>query len=1020
MINPWTLGTPGATMPDVSRGTSPTLVGRDTDLERLRRAVATIRSESRSVVLISGEAGIGKSRILLELTESIAAEPPAGRPVEVLAATCIEVGERLPFLPILDWLDELRASVPEVAAEAEEVRTEFGGPEVPDLAVDVEVERSGSSRVARFARLRNLLLRTAQERDVVAVIDDLHWADRSTLDVVTFLARRLSRSGVLLVAAYRSDELHRRHPLTAPLAELERHSTLDHLRLEPLEPIDVARQIAAIENAAADVAQVARIVELADGNPFHVEELLALERPGPLPSSLRDVLAARLAQVDDATIDVLREAAAVGRRVHGELLAAISRAEPDAVDHSLRVATDARMLVVDDDGRRVRFRHALLREAVYDELLPGDRIELHRRIATTLSERPELGDPTPSVAAADLARHWLGASAVTEAFAALLDAGRLAMRVSAWAEARWAFEQALALWDRLDDASDVAAAPRSAVLELTAQQAWYEGDTRRALELNRRAQLEPDVMSDPIRLGRTLVSEAWYHMDLGEGAAARAAAQRAIDIVPVEPPSLPRLLALGTLGVSAAGEGRFADGIELIEQAVAMANRLGDEVAVAGNEAFVASLYASQGRAEQAIATIERSRAVLASPSVSFESPKVIETFFANSTNAPWVWLELGQYATTIDVVGADLATARRYGMDAALSTWFASPLAIAQFMLGRWDEANVTIDEALGAASSLGPEAFLHAVRARILSARGDLDAARHSAERGVNDARVGWIDELVAGRLASTWVELLAGDPSTAAAAIRPAMDALAGSDAATLRAETAWLAAWTAADGEHRPGGHAGPGPFHDLVTFAESVVDTLRADDPSRGRDGIDPWLDLAVLELSRRGRDDEPGAWAAVASRLEAMENRPAAVIARHREAEADLRVGDRPAAEAAIRRALDGAESMGATLLASRAANLARAGRLRLDQTNQEDDADVVMDRAAEDPWGLSAREREVLAMLIDGRTNAQIGEALYISDKTASVHVTHILDKLGVSSRVEAALLAVRAGFPGSSATDS
>ncbi len=372
----------------MARGSSPTLIGREGDLERLRAALGAARTSGRPVVLVSGEAGIGKSRLLAEYAASLASDPP-GRPVRILQGGCLEVGETLAFLPILEWLGDLARDEGERGAEAMALRDQFGG----SLGPAPSDGDAGPGRSTRLQRLRDVIVDTTGGGDVVAIIDDLHWADRSTLDVVSFLGRRLAGTSVLLVLAFRSDELHRRHPLTPVLAELERNAALDHVRLQPLGSDEVRAQIAAIEGSSGDPTDTSRVVALADGNPFHVEELLALEGSGPLPDSLRDVLDARLGQVDDGTLEILREAAVIGRRVDADLLLAISRAGEAAVDDGLRVADDARILVSDPDGRHYRFRHALLREAVYDDMRPVERIATHRRIAEALTARPDLGDP---------------------------------------------------------------------------------------------------------------------------------------------------------------------------------------------------------------------------------------------------------------------------------------------------------------------------------------------------------------------------------------------------------------------------------------------------------------------------------------------------------------------------------------------------------------------------------------------------------------------------------------------------
>jgi hypothetical protein len=180
----------------------------------------------------------------------------------------------LAFLPIIEILDGARRLSVATDAETAPLRRALDGTSRQGAAELAAAEPGG--RAATFVRLREMLVDAAGERDVVVVIDDLHWADRSTLDVVSFLARRLAGTGVLLVLAYRSDELSRRHPLKPVLAELVRHATLDHLRLEPLSPSEVRAQVAAILAGEPESSRLDRVVRLADGNPFPVEELLSL------------------------------------------------------------------------------------------------------------------------------------------------------------------------------------------------------------------------------------------------------------------------------------------------------------------------------------------------------------------------------------------------------------------------------------------------------------------------------------------------------------------------------------------------------------------------------------------------------------------------------------------------------------------------------------------------------------------------------------------------------------------------
>ena len=860
-----------------------------------------------------------------------------------------------------------------------------------------------SRAVRRFGQLRDLLVGSAEAEDLVAVIDDLHWADRSTLDVVSFLAQRLAGSGVLLVLAFRSDELHRRHPLTPVLGELERRSTLDHVRLEPLAPASVTAQVAAILGHLPPGGQASRVVTLADGNPFHVEELLALGSSGALPASLRDVLGARLHQVDDATLTVVREAAIIGRTVDAILLAAISRTEPETQDGALRRAVEARILVSDDDGRRYRFRHALLREAVYDEILPSDRVSTHRRIAEVLTGHPELADPIRAVAVADLARHWLAARAEPEAFEALVESGRAAWSIGAWPEGLEAHSQVLALWDRVPDPA-VAGVPRSRILHQAALMSWYTGDTRRAIELNERTQAEPDVLADPIRLGRLLDLQSWYRHEVGESAKAHELALRAIEVLPAEPPTLERASALGTLAIHAGDRGEVGASIAQLEAAVAMARRTGRGVNGFDALPFLASAYAEAGLRGPALATLAEARA-------AFSEDVMTEAFFSFTTNAPWVWLGLGDFEEAIAESDRSMRASRRHGLEMSGGMWVNVPRAEAQFRLGRWDDALATIDASWAYLGSPAPELSLHATAAKIHAGRGDAASARAAAEDAVRLATDGMFTEASLARGAAACVELVLGNAAAAVPHLRAWIAHWPDTDSAGMRSEIVWPAAWAAAEltGSDDPG--------HDLVEFIERAGAAII--EPAVERDAIDLNVVLATAWLEQRAGRDDPANWASAAIRAERLAYRPLAALARLGEAEAHARGrGSRGAAQTAFDAALVLIDALDASQLRDRAMRLARAARLEVPASDlvaggrPGDGLPATDGVEPSDPWGLSVREREVLELVAAGRTNAQIGEALFISDKTASVHVTHILDKMGVSSRVEAALAAARAGF--------
>ncbi len=1010
MIEAWTREPAGGTIGRVARGSSPILVGRDDELRRLRDALASARTGDRPVILVSGEAGIGKSRLLTEFARSVRDDPPGEWPTDVLWGSCVDVGESLAYLPVLEVLTAAGDLDRTAAAEASDLRRAFGGASEPRS--DDGIASGSSGRALQFQRLRDLLVSLAAERDIVIIIDDLHWADRSTLDVVSFLARRLAGTGALLLVAYRSDELHRRHPMKPILADLERHAVADHVRLEPLDRDAVAAQVAAILDREPGVARLDRIVDLADGNPFHVEELLSLGEDRRLPPVLREVLDARLDRLGDSTRAILGEAAAIGRDVDPALLTVVSGAPDDEVTTGILEAVDARILE-SVAAQRYRFRHALLREAVYDELAPTVRMATHRRIAEALRDHPTLADPRPNVAVADLARHWLAARAEVEAFTATLEAARSARLALAWAEARAANEEALALWDRLPDPVTLAGSARSVILEETSDLAWYEGDTRGALAFNQRAQAEPDVAGDALRLGRLAIAESWYLSELGSTVASGEAAGRAMTLIPGSPPSAARATALVTMGTRMSREGQTRRAIDLLEEAIAMWDGLatvGDDrrgrLDAAAGLGFVAFEWAQMGEEVRPSAAAES----LAGRSVA-DDPGV---FYAVSTTVPWVWVVLGRNTRAVEAADRYLDEATTLGLDSGGGLWYLAPRCFAEFWLGRWDDAIDTISRAGAYRWGFDPMVQLRAIGAQIAAGRGDAMKGRTLAAEAIEIAATGYVEHRMTARVAAAWVELVADQPAAAVDQVRSAWGEIDHDQGVWFNSHAVWIGLWACADlaetsrARGDAVGHAVAQAFGaDLVGIADRIIERRRGADPG-GAPG--PMLDMALAEAARLDNRHDPQTWAGLGGRFDEVGDVPRAALARLRQADAILRLGgDAKTATAVLGRVLAHAETMGATWFRDRALALARASRLDLDRSSPRlsDPGNL----RVPDPWGLSEREREVLALLAAGRTNRQIGAALFISDKTASVHVTHILDKMGVSSRTEAALLAVHAG---------
>jgi len=383
-------------------------VGRQGELAALSESVFQLGTGRTVAVLVGGEAGSGKSRLLGEVA-SVAAEGGA----RVVTGTCVALAaESLPYAPFSQALGILTADLGPAGVEqlvGASARADLARL-VPELHLDADAARptGAGDRAVLFHAVLRILEAVADTTPLVVVVEDLHWADASSRELLGFLAGRL-RGAVLVVATYRSDELHRRHPLRPLLAEAARNERIVRIELGPLDPDEVAEQLEAIMGSRPPAAVVAAVVQRAEGNPFFAEELLAAGAGPELPPGLADVLAARLAALPEASYELVRVAAVAGRRVGHDLLAAVCARDAADLVAGLREATFHHVLVADPDGAYA-FRHALLQEAAYGELLPGERVSLHAAYAAALAAHPEWAAASAG-AAGELAHHYAAAYA---------------------------------------------------------------------------------------------------------------------------------------------------------------------------------------------------------------------------------------------------------------------------------------------------------------------------------------------------------------------------------------------------------------------------------------------------------------------------------------------------------------------------------------------------------------------------------------------------------------------------------
>ena len=376
------------------------------------------------------------------------------------------------------------------------------------------------------------------------MLEDVHWADQSTRDLLTFLGRMLHSERLAVVATYRSDDMHRRHPLRPLVAELLRLPSVSSVELGPLTASAMAQHLTTLSTRQLDAQAIDRMITRAEGNAYYAEELLAASSGGSqLPAGLADLLLARMERLSAATQQVLRTAAVTGRRVDDELVRQASGLDELVYDSAVREAV-AHQLLVPDGEQGYSFRHALLREAIYADLLPGERTRLHARLADLLADERRLAE-VPGTAA-ELAHHCLASHDIQGAFSASVLAGEEAERLAAPAEAHRHYDQALSLWERVSDPEKLSGLGRGKLAFRSAVSAADGGDLARAAGQLRRLLGYLNENTDRVLLCRVQERLSYFLNDLGEDPAAAAAGQAAVDALPPDPPTWEHARALAT------------------------------------------------------------------------------------------------------------------------------------------------------------------------------------------------------------------------------------------------------------------------------------------------------------------------------------------------------------------------------------------------------------------------------------------------------------------------------------------
>ena len=986
-------------------------VGRGDDLSRL---LAALGGDSR-LVLVAGDAGVGKTRFV---TEGMTRAAAAG--MVMVRAECLPLASTLPLLPVADALGELaRLDDGRLLAAALDAAPPFVREEIrrllPQLNPGGESAPDGRDRGWRrerlFSAVTEVLGAVACRSALGLVIEDVHWADHATLDCLTFLARPGRRGAVTVVVTCRSDEA----PVTAHVAGwltgVRGAASVEEIRLRPLSRAEAAGQVAALAGGPVPRRVVDELYARGEGNPFFTEQLVSAATSGPhgdplvlpagLPARLAELLVARAARCAGDAQTILTGLAVAGRPLAVDLLGAVTGLDPDAVRRGLRELAAARLLAEDTGDGGHRPRHALLAEAVAGGLLPGERAGLHERTARALAAGRD------ESLAAEVAGHWQAAGHPAEELPARAAAGEAAERVFGYAEAAAHWQRAIELSQALPAVADAAGLdlPRLYVRAIDALS--LSGDSLAAGELAEEAYHRFAAHPDPAIAAVACHRAASYRADLAAGLPLIEEALRLFGQAPPSGDQAEAWFDYATIFLLSV-EGRHQDSVPALDRALEIAEAAGATTLVPRILSAIACDAFVRGQIDDGFAVLQRGWALVSAS----EDGTALLSVAINDSDAR---LKLAQFAQAAEIARRSIEAAGQAGLEAWEGAGvLAYNAAEALLALGRTAEAATLIDP-LTSGPPDRDHWLIHMIRAEIDMLRGDIGAAAWRRQLVYSFSTViSRVDFAYEAAPRTVEAELWAGQAGTALQETRRALALFTVPDLTFLcgRLLTAGMRACADLAEQARarhdePAVVAAVAAGDGLVTWVERMAGAPFT---------VHPYMatipaDRAVwdAERTRLAGVSDPQTWSSAAKAWDDLGCRHRAGYAWWRQAEAQLAAA-RPAGAAAgpLRAAATAAE--GHAPLLAQIGTL--AGRARITLQPPATAASSPPSPEARVPYGLTSRELAVLRLVATGRTNAQIGAELYISPKTAGVHVSSILRKLGVSGRVQAAALAERAGL--------
>lgn len=967
------------------------LVGRAGTVAALRSALLDdVAPGQTAAVFLTGESGVGKTRLLAEVGERM-----RDGGALVLTGACLDIGDASPLHPV-------RQALRRLDADLTEARTSSA---VRGLLQVFDEETPGPDGAgALLERVSRGLHLVAAGRPLVLVLDDLQWVDRSTRQLLLYLLAGLGDLQLSVLAAIRAESLQGAHPLRRVLTELRRLRSVRVVDLAPLDRAGTDELAAAIVGTALPPEAADQLWQRSGGNPFVVEELARDLRDGHdgLSDTLREVFLARVDALPQPAHAVVHAVAAGVEPVEHWLLAQVVRLPEDQLIEAVREAVAHRLLVGADDGYRLR--HRLVAEVLAHELLPAERAALHRRYAEALTSA------TAELHQARLAHHWRLAGEPARALPAAMAAAREAERLHGYAEAHRHWSAALSLADTppavLPDGGrpEPVEVDRAELLTHAAESAHHCGEHARALALLE--ELAADPAGPPTCALH--IRRARYLAAAGRSAPAEAEYRQvlaAADCTPRE-----RATAAAHLAELLLHLGRYAEAGDQAREALGLAA----EVEGAASEVVLAS--AALGFSEAYLEDPDAGLAVMR---------RALDT--AERSGRPedvaCAYLHLAELLTgPLNILEEGVVVARRGAERVAElglgRTWETRLLAIATnglFRVGQWAEAEKVVAAALRHRPSGADAVELLLARCRLSVGYGDVEASDRDLEAVATVLAGGGARHVLPMLILRAGLAMWQGRHDLARQAVQRGLTESRSDDVIVL-ATLAWHGLRAEAEASASRTVEVDPNAVRRLREVVERVTrKSGKAGAPVRYV--ADAFLALCAAELSRLddGRGD-PELWARAATEWDRRNHPYPAAYSQLRQAEALLARRSRVAtAGKLLRQAHRTAQALGAVPLSEEIRTLAGRARVPLEEAPAaarpapRPRAAAPAAPAVDELEVLTAREREVLAAVAEGLTNREIGQRLFISERTIGVHVSHIFDKLQVRTRVQASAIFLR-----------